>query len=87
MIWSRPLDAAARDLRRSRAEAIRQAVEHYLEYFDDLSVATDRLRDPGDPVLDWIDVRRDLLGQDSGECGQGAGPNREAGTQANRRSD
>ena len=58
------LDAAARDLKRSRAEVIRQAVERYIEDFDDLSVAIDRLRDPSDPVLDWDDVRRDLLGQD-----------------------
>ena len=60
----RALDDAARDLKRSRAEVIRQAVERYIEDFDDLSVAIDRLRDPGDPVLDWDDVRRDLLGQD-----------------------
>ncbi len=56
------LDAAAAALRRSRADVIRQAVEQYLEDFDDLSVAVERLRDPADPVLDWDDVRRDLLG-------------------------
>ena len=55
------LDTAARQLRRSRADVIRLAVEHYLEDFDDLSVAIDRLRDPGDPVLDWDKVRRELL--------------------------
>ena len=60
----RALDAAARDLKRSRAEVIRQAVERYLEDFDDLSVAVDRLRDPSDPVLDWDEVKRDLLRQD-----------------------
>jgi len=58
------LDRAAHSLRRSRAEVIRQAVERYLEDFDDLSVAIDRLRDPGDPVLDWDAVRRDLLDSD-----------------------
>ena len=58
------LDTAARDLKRSRAEVIRQAIERYIEDFDDLSVAIDRLRDPSDPVLDWDDVRRDLLHQD-----------------------
>lgn len=58
------LDRAARQLRRSRAEVIRQAVEHYLEDFDDLSVAVERLRDPTDPVLDWEQVRRDLLNSD-----------------------
>ena len=56
------LDAAAAALKRSRAEIVRQAVEQYLEDFDDLSVAVERLRDPSDPVLDWDDVRRELLG-------------------------
>ena len=60
----RALDAAARDLKRSRAEVIRQAIERYIEDFDDLSVAIERIRDPGDPVLDWDDVRRGLLRQD-----------------------
>ena len=58
------LDAAARQLRRSRADVIRLAVESYLENFDDLSVAIDRLRDPSDPVLDWDEVRRELLDTD-----------------------
>ena len=58
------LDTAARQLRRSRADVIRLAVEHYLEDFDDLSVAIDRLRDPSDPVLDWEQVRRELLDTD-----------------------
>ncbi len=58
------LDAAAAALKRSRAEVVRQAVEQYLEDFDDLSVAVERLRDPSDPVLDWDEVRRELLGSD-----------------------
>ena len=58
------LDAASTQLNRSRAEVIRQALERYLEDFGDLSVALDRLRDPSDPVLDWDEVRRDLLGSD-----------------------
>ncbi len=58
------LDAAASRLKRSRAEIVRQAVERYLEDFDDLSVAVDRLRDPNDPVLDWDRVRRELLDTD-----------------------
>ena len=58
------LDAAATQLKRSRAEVIRQALERYLEDFDDLSVALDRLRDPSDPVLDWDEVKRELLGSD-----------------------
>ena len=58
------LDAAASQLKRSRAEIVRQAVERYLEDFDDLSVAVERLRDPSDPVLDWDQVRRELLDTD-----------------------
>ena len=60
------LDAAAASLRRSRADVIRQALERYLEDFDDLSVALERLRDPADPVLDWDEVKRELLRPDQG---------------------
>ena len=58
------LDAAATQLKRSRAAVVRQALERYLEDFDDLAIAVERLRDPCDPVLDWDDVRRDLLDTD-----------------------
>ena len=60
----RDVERQARQRSCSEAEVIRQAIERYLEDFDDLSVAIDRLRDPSDPVLDWDDVRRELLGQD-----------------------
>ena len=58
------LDAAAATLNRSRAEVIRPALESYLEDFDDLTVALEQLRNPSDPVLDWDDVRRELLDSD-----------------------
>ncbi len=58
------LDVAARELKRTRAEIIRQAIERYLEDFDDLSIAVERLRDPSDPVLDWEEVKRELLPSD-----------------------
>ena len=58
------LDAAAAVLKRSRADVVRQALERYLEDFDDLSVAVERMRNPSDPVLDWDEVRRELLGSD-----------------------
>ncbi len=58
------LDAAASRLKRSRAEIVRQAIERYLEDFDDLSVAIERLHDPNDPVMDWEPVRRELLNTD-----------------------
>ena len=72
------LDAAAKALHRSRAEIVRQAVERYLEDFDDLTVALERLRDPGDPVLDWDDVRHELLGPDQAERSEGTGSRSEA---------
>lgn len=62
-------DRAASRLNRSRAQLLRQALEYYLEDFEDLRLALDRLNDPADPVLDWADVRRDLLDQDQGERG------------------
>ncbi len=62
-------DRAASRLNRSRAQLLRQALEYYLDDFEDLRLALDRLNDPADPVLDWEDVRRDLLDQDQGERG------------------
>ena len=58
------LDTAAKQLRRSRADIIRLAVETYLEDYDDLLVAIERLRDPSDPVLDWDEVKRVLFDSD-----------------------
>ncbi len=58
------LDLAAEELNRSRADIVRQAVERYLEDFDDLTVALQRLRDPSDPVLDWDQARHELLRSD-----------------------
>ena len=58
------IDAAARRLNRSRAEIIRQAVEYYLDDVEDLRLAVERLQDPADPILDWDEVRRDLLAED-----------------------
>lgn len=58
------LDMAARNLKRTRADIVRQAIEHYLDDYGDLNHAIERLRDPADPVLDWEKVRRALLAQD-----------------------
>ena len=57
-------DLAAKQLNRSRAQLLRQALEYYLDDFEDLRLALDRLSDPADPVLDWEDVKRELLDQD-----------------------
>jgi transposase len=58
------VDRAAARLRRSRAQLVRQAIEYYLEDLEDLRLGLERLQDPSDPVLDWADVRRELLDQD-----------------------
>ena len=57
------LDGAASQLRRSRAEVVRQAIEYFLDDFEDAAAATAAKQDPADPVLGWASVRRDLLGQ------------------------
>ena len=58
------LDRAARTLHRSRADVIRQAIESYIEDFDDLSVSIERLQDPTDEIVDWQEARRALLDKD-----------------------
>ena len=40
------LDAAASRLRRTRAEVVRQAVEYYLDDFEDIASSIEALRDP-----------------------------------------
>lgn len=51
------LDNAATQLRRTRTEVVRQAIEYYLEDFEDINQAIQVLRDPADPVLDWEATR------------------------------
>ena len=58
------IDETARRLKRSRAEVIRQAIEYYLDDVEDLKLALEALQDPADAVLDWEEVKRDLLGSD-----------------------
>jgi len=58
------LDSASSRLNRTRAQVVRQAIEYYLDDLEDLHLALDRLQDPSDAVLDWADVKRDLLDQD-----------------------
>ena len=60
----RSVDEAAKRMHRSRADIIRLAIEYYLDDTEDLRLAMDRLRDPADPVLDWDEVKRDLLAED-----------------------
>lgn len=58
------LDEAATKLRRTRAEIVRQALEYYLEDFEDIARSLEAIQDPTDSVLDWEEVRRGLLRQD-----------------------
>ena len=58
------LDEAASRLNRTRAQVVRQAIEYYLADLEDLHLALERLQDPADAVLDWADVKRDLLDND-----------------------
>lgn len=60
------IDRAAARLSRSRAQFVRQALEYYLEDLEDLRLGLERLQDPADPVLDWNEVRGELLGRDQG---------------------
>ena len=57
------LDNAATVLHRTRADIVRQAIEYYLEDFEDLNLALQALRVPADAVLDWESVKNDLLNQ------------------------
>lgn len=57
------LDKAAAKLHRTRADVIRQAVEYYLDDFEDISRAAEVSRDPADPVLDWETAKHKLLRQ------------------------
>ena len=61
---AKALDEVAAELKRSRADIIRQALKRYLEDFDDLGVALARLRNPADSVLDWDQVRHELRDSD-----------------------
>lgn len=46
------------------AEDFITSLERYVEDFDDLDIALQRLRDPSDPVLDWGQVKCALLDSD-----------------------
>ena len=54
------LDSAASELKRSRADIIRSALEQYLEDFDNHTVALKRLHDTSDPALNRDLVRDEL---------------------------
>jgi predicted DNA-binding protein len=57
------LIAALDEAHCTRADVIRQAVEDYLDDFEDISRAVEVLHDPADPVLDWETAKHELLRQ------------------------
>jgi predicted DNA-binding protein len=61
--WVAALDETTVKLHRTRAEAVRQAVEYYLDGFEDISCAIKVLDDPADLIQDWETVKKDLLRQ------------------------
>ena len=46
---------------------VRQAIESYLDDFEDVAAAVQALQDPADLVLDCDGVRGELLGPEEGE--------------------
>ena len=58
------LDAVAARLGRTRAEVVVHALESYLEDFEDVSVAMERLHDPTEQPLDWYEVKKIFHGSD-----------------------
>ena len=55
------LDAAVRTLRQSRSSIIREALESWLVDVEEVGACASRLGDSSDLVLDWNDIRADLL--------------------------
>ena len=54
------LDEVARELRRTRAEVVRRAVEIYLAEFADHQIALQRLNAPDDPLLTTREMWNEL---------------------------
>jgi len=60
------MDRAAEVLKRSRADVVRQAIDYYLEDFEDLRLGLEVLSDPAAPILEWDEVRATLLEDEAG---------------------
>ena len=58
------LDTAAKQSNLSRSELISHALQLYLEDYEDVRIAEARVKDPSDPILDWEEAKRELLGTD-----------------------
>ena len=55
------LESVSAQLRHPKSEVVRQAIESYLEDYEDLTQAREVLQGDSDPALDWEGVKRDLL--------------------------
>lgn len=55
------LDAIVEATERTRDEIITHALESYLEDFDGIAVAKERLNDPNDATFNWDEVKNQLL--------------------------
>ena len=64
MTWLRPSPPQVRGSSAAGPKLMRQALESYLDDFNDLAVAVERLHNPFDLVLDWDEAKRDLLRSD-----------------------
>ena len=54
------LDDIAKETERPRSFHIQKAIETYIEDFDDLRIAIDRLRNPKDEVISSKELRKSL---------------------------
>ena len=57
---AKELNQIAEETERSRSFHIQKALENYIENFADVQIAIDRLRDPRDPVVSSLDLRKSL---------------------------
>lgn len=58
---------------RSHVDLICQVIEDDLDDIEDLQAGVAALKDPADPVLDWLEVRDALLAADEANRGREAG--------------
>ena len=58
---------------RSHVDLIRQVIEDDLDDIEDLQAGVAALKDPANPVLDWLEVRDALLAADEANSGREAG--------------
>ena len=63
-VVARELDAAAVHFNCNRSEVLRQAISHFLEEFEDVSISLERLKDLDAKWLDWDEVEYEIQDKD-----------------------